>query len=459
MTIEEGKKLFLEVLNQYKEETPLDNINALEERLNENCEILKVENSYIFVVVKDSLTKILIEKFYSHRLNDILTSIADIKMGFKFVTEDDANKEKTTIVEKFASPDFNVERSSRKLRGEYTFENFVVGESNRLAFTMAMKVAENPYSVLNPLYLFGDVGLGKTHLMMAIGHYILDRNINANVVYTSAQQFSEDYFYYTNKDKKNIDVFYNKYRSADVLLVDDIQFLQDKTLTQNEFFKVFEYLHENNKQIVITSDRKASELKLMNRLISRFNWGVPADIKTPDNDLRLSILKKKLETLISNPSDVPVSCLQIIANNFTSNVRDLEGALRRFVTYCVSVNLPFTEENVYSVLDGILPNENASKENIENKKISKLIDTVCSYFYIVESDLLSNSRKPNLVYARNICYYIMRNDFALPLKRIGEYFGGKDHTTITYGCDKIKALLSDVATKTDVDYIKKSLED
>ena len=355
MTKEEATKYLNLVLEQLKTETSPDKIDDLLNRFDDGREVLKIENDYIYVIVKDSLAKLFIERFHSARMNELLCSLINKKMGFKFITREDAEKEKLNEVAKFASVDKSFDRSSRKLRAEFTFDNYVVGESNRLAFITATKVAESPYAILNPLYIFGDVGLGKTHLMMAIGHYILDKNINANVVYTSSQQFTEDYFVYTKKDSKNIEYFYNKYRSADVLLVDDIQFLENKPGTQEEFFKVFDYLHENNKQIVITSDRIASELKLMSRLVSRFNWGMVLDIQTPNKEMRVNILKRKLEFLISNPADVPIECLEAIADNFTDNVRELEGALRRFVTYCVSLNLPFTEENVYFTLKEILP--------------------------------------------------------------------------------------------------------
>lgn len=457
MTKEEATKYLNLVLDQLKTETSPDKIDDLLNRFDDGREVLKIENDYIYFIVKDSLAKLFIERFHSARMNELLCSLINKKMGFKFVTREDAEKEKLNEVAKFASVDKTFDRSSRKLRAEFTFDNYVVGESNRLAFITATKVAESPYAILNPLYIFGDVGLGKTHLMMAIGHYILDKNINANVVYTSSQQFTEDYFVYTKKDSKNIEYFYNKYRSADVLLVDDIQFLENKPGTQEEFFKVFDYLHENNKQIVITSDRIASELKLMSRLVSRFNWGMVLDIQTPNKEMRVNILKRKLEFLISNPADVPIECLEAIADNFTDNVRELEGALRRFVTYCVSLNLPFTEENVYFTLKEILP-KGKTKSNTENDKIELIKKTVSNYFQVSEADLMSTSRKPNVVYARNLCFYIIREELNYNYKKIGELFGGKDHTSIMYGIDKIKtAFDTDNNAKKDLQYIKDKL--
>lgn len=461
MTKDECKKCLDEVLSKLEQETPESDLDTFHERFDNAREIHKFENDYIYIVVKDALTKLLIEKFSSRRMNELAEQICNKKIGFKFITEKEAKKENEANPNLFATPDkLSLERSNRKLRAEFTFDNFVIGDSNRFAFITAMKVAESPYSILNPLYMFGDVGLGKTHLMMAIGHYVLDKNINTNVVYTSAQQFAEDFFIYTKKDSKNIEYFYNKYRQADILLVDDIQFLENKPATQEEFFKVFDYLHENNKQIVITSDRKASELKLMNRLKSRFSWGMPVDIQAPDRELRINILKRKLEFMLSNPSDVPIECLETIADLFTDNIRELEGALRRFVTYCVSMNMEFTKENALKILESIAPRPNHEFKDSDDKKISKVKEIVAQYFQLTEAELISRSRKPKLVYARNLCYYIIRNKTNISLQKIGDNFGNKDHTTVTHGYEKIKDVIkTDSKVKNDISYIESKLEE
>ena len=459
MEKEQFQKLYDEVLKILEEETPIEDIDTFKERFSNAKEVFKYENNYIYIIVKDALTKLLIEKFSSRRMNEILSTLSDVKMGFKFITEEDANKEKNSNNNPLSSIDpQTIERSNRKLRAEFTFDNFVIGESNRFAFITSMKVAESPYSVLNPLYLFGDVGLGKTHLMMAIGHYILDKNINANVVYTSAQQFVEDFFIYTKRDPNNIEFFYNKYRQADILLVDDIQLLENKPGSQEEFFKVFDYLHENNKQIIITSDRIANDLKIMARLKSRFNWGMPVDIQKPDRELRINILKRKLEFLIPNPKDVPIECLEIIADLFTNNIRELEGALRRFITWCVSLNLEFNKENTLASLEGIAPKNSTAPKDETTKQIGKVKEIVANYFQISEDELISNSRKPMLVYARNLCFYIIRNKFNITLKVIGEHFGGKDYTSIIHGYEKINDIIkTDSKVKNDVSYIEGKL--
>lgn len=460
MLKEDCKKYLTEVITTLENETLEDDLSSIKERFSKAQEIHKFENNYIYVIVKDALTKLLIEKFSSRRMNEILETISNQKIGFKFITEEEASKEVISSSNILVNPDkTSFDRSNRKLRAEFTFDNFVIGESNRFAFVTAMKVAESPYAILNPLYMFGDVGLGKTHLMMAIGHYILDKNINANVVYTSAQQFTEDFFIYTKKDSKNIEYFYDKYRKADILLVDDIQFLENKPGTQEEFFKVFDYLHENNKQIVITSDRVASELKLMARLKSRFSWGMPVDIQAPDRDLRINILKRKLNFLVPNPSDVPLDCLETIADMFSDNVRELEGALTRFITYCVSMDMAFTKENTISILESIAPKTNKDFLDETDKQITKVKQIVSNYFQISENDLTSESRKPILVYARNLCFYIIRKRLNISLKKIGSNFGNRDHTTITHGIEKISGMMdNDSKTKNDIIYIQNKLE-
>ena len=457
MNSEAYKKYFNDALQQLEKRM---NHDDFEDLFRGTGDIHKYENDYIYVVVPDALTKFKIEKFHSKDLNDYLEFSCPIKARFKFITKDDAQKENELTSMPITTPETpSSDKSKRKLRAEFTFDNFVVGESNRFAFLSAMKVAENPHSVLNPLYVFGDVGLGKTHLMMAIGHFVLDNNIHANVVYTSAQQFTEDYFLSTatKKGREKIEEFYNHYRSADLLLVDDIQFLEGKTGTQEEFFKVFDYLHENNKQIVITSDRVANDLKLMSRLKSRFNWGMIVDIKSPDQDLRVNILKRKLVFMLNNPKDVPEEVLDVIASYFTNNIRDLEGALRRYVTYCVSLDLPFTLETIEIALGSILPNKIVDAPS-KTKDTDCIKALVCDYFRLSLTEITSNSRKSNIVYARNIAIYIIREQYRTPLKKIGELFGKRDHATIAHGFEKIKeALKTNPHVKVDIDYIRSKM--
>ena len=425
-------------------------------------EVYKVNNGYIYLPVNGQLDKYRIEKFHLEKMNNFLKELVPEKMSFKLITKEDIEKEKENLEKKvFVSPDSTDKFKSRTLRPEYTFENFVTGEANREAFTFSTKVADSPANTANPLYIFGDVGLGKTHLMTAIGHFILDNDINANVIFTTAQQYTEDYFAATNKknrDSNSLEEFNNFYRSADVLLVDDIQFLKDKVKTQEEFFKLFEYLHEKNKQIVITSDRPATELEIMDRLKSRFSWGIPVDIRKPNFELRKSILKKKLAFLISDPSCVGDDVLTFIAENFDENVRELEGALRRFVSYCVAFNIPFSLENAKSSLTSIISKEKQTTSTSDSVIIEKVKTVVSTYFNVSVRDIVGSSRKQEIAYVRMVTIYLLRTVLNLPLKKIGELLGGRDHATIAHSIDKIaNSIETDVSVKQDIDILRQKI--
>lgn len=424
--------------------------------------IYRVHNNYIYLIVSNQFIKYKIEKFYLEQMNQFLCELIEEKMGFKLILEEEIKQEE----EKKSSVALNVADKpspirSRKLKPEYTFNNFVTGEANREAFTFALQVAGSLHVTSNPLYLFGDVGLGKTHLMMSIGHYVLDNNINANVVYTTAQQFVEDFYNAKSKNQRSTEAaaqFNDYYRSADLLLVDDIQFLSGKTASQEEFFKLFEDLFENNKQIVITSDRPASELDLMSRLKSRFSWGLPVDIKKPNFELRKAILKKKLQFLIESPENVSDEALSYIAENFTESIRELEGALRKFVYTCVAFNQEFSLENAKLSLSS-LNREKTSDAEGNTVEIERIKNVVANYFNITSKDLVSTSRKQNLVYARDVLVYILRNNYSFPLKKIGDFLGGKDHSTIAHSFDKIEnGIEKDSNIKQDILNINKKIE-
>ena len=438
------------------------NKQVFEDTFKDINKVYRVHNNYIYLIVANQLIKYKIEKFYLDQMNQILCQNTDEKMGFKLILEEEIKLEE----EKKSSIGLNVADKptpirSRKLKPEYTFTNFVTGEANREAFTFALQVAGSLHVTSNPLYLFGDVGLGKTHLMMSIGHYVLDNNINANVVYTTAQQFVEDFYNAKSKNQRSTDAatqFNEYYRNADLLLVDDIQFLSGKTASQEEFFKLFEDLYENNKQIVITSDRPANELDLMARLKSRFSWGLPVDIKKPNLELRKAILKKKLQFLIENPENVEDEALSYIAENFTESIRELEGALRKFIYTCVAFNQEFSLENAKLSLAS-LNREKTNDSDGNTVEVERIKNVVANYFNITSKDLVSSSRKQNLVYARDLLVYILRNNYNLPLKKIGDILGGKDHSTIAHSFDKIETgIEKDPNIKQDVSNINKKIE-
>lgn len=447
----------------------LNNVkSALKEELNNSVynnsfadlnKIHKVQNGNIYLIVPTKLEEYRINQFYLKKMNEFLNQYTTEKMQFQLITQDAADAESVKNAESVLTTINPQEKviNERSLRPEYTFNNFITGESNREAFVFALKVAQSPHVTVNPLYIFGDVGLGKTHLMMSIGNYMLENNPKLNIVCTSAQRFVEDYFKSKNKNQKSTSVsetFNNYYRSADVLLVDDIQYLAGKQGSQDEFFKLFEILNENGKQIIVTSDKKACDLDIMDRLKSRFGWGMQVDVRKPDKELRKNILKNKLNILIANPSDVSDDALDYIATHFEDNIRELEGALRRFVYYCASFNFEYSLDNAIISLESILPSDRDSGKDSSVKNIEFVKNKVANYFNINVKELTGNSRKQEIVYPRSIAMYLLRTKYNVGLKKIGECFGNKDHTTVAHAVDKIEDYIkNDENVKQDVNNI------
>lgn len=456
----------LELWNKVKRELANQNIVAEEvydELITPINEVYKETNTTVFLVVSNNLTKFRLEKFYLNAINNLFLEFSEENKRIKFITKDQIEEEKSVQsnfqLNQVSSVELN--KTQRKLRGEYTFENFVTGKGNRFAFITASKVAASPVVTINPLYIFGDVGLGKTHLMTAIGHYILDEKPNTNVIYTTAQQFTEDYFNATTKKTPNaMQEFADYYKSADVLLLDDVQFLANKNATQEEFFKLFEFLYGQNKQMIITSDRKAEELEnIMSRLKSRFSWGYPVDIQKPDLELRIAIIKQKLKFLINDPDLVPDETINYIAENFTNNIRELEGALRRFINYCVAFCIDYTLDNAKTALDSIIVHSEEELEESDFKNIDKIKKIIAKYYGISVSDLSSSTRKKEVVLPRQLAIYVIRTKLNVPLKKIGDYFGSRDHTTVAHACSKVEKLIEDDWTvKQDIENIIKMLE-
>lgn len=315
-----------------------------------------------------------------------------------------------------------------QLNPKYSFNTFVIGNSNRFAHAASLAVAEAPAKAYNPLFIYGGVGLGKTHLMHAIGHYILSQNPNSRVEYVSSEKFTNELIN-SIREYKN-EEFRNKYRNVDVLLVDDIQFIAGKEGTQEEFFHTFNALHEANKQIIISSDRPPKEIPtLEDRLRSRFEWGLIADIQAPDLETRTAILRKKanLENI-----EVPDEVMNYIAQKIQSNIRELEGALIRVVAYSSLTNKEINLELAEEALKDIISN---------NKPVEITVDLikqeVSKDFSIKMEDFNSKKRTRAIAYPRQIAMYITRELTDLSLPKIGDEFGGRDHTTVIHACDKI----------------------
>lgn len=336
----------------------------------------------------------------------------------------------------------------KRFKPNYTFETFIVGNNNRLAFAAAQVVAERPGEAYNPLFIYGGVGLGKTHLMQAVANEVLKRDPSKKIAYVSCETFTSE-FIQALQDKK-IDAFKSKYRSSDVLLVDDIQFLANKEGTQEEFFHTFNILHQANRQIVLTSDRVPKEIpNLEERLSSRFGWGMIADIQTPNFETRMAIIQEKVR---ERGVTVEPEVLEYIASNVTSNVRELEGSLTKLLTAAQIEGTLITIEFAERILKDLT---SRGKAGITVKKIIK---TVADHFQIEITDLLGSKRVKELVYPRQLAMYLMRERLRHSYPQIGDTFGGKDHTTVMHAVNKIAAQKkTDAATERDLSALNQEL--
>ncbi len=318
-----------------------------------------------------------------------------------------------------------------KFNKKYTFENFVVGKSNQVVCAAMQSVAEHPSEKFNPLFIYGGVGLGKTHLLHAVGNYLSEHNPELNVLYVTCEKFTNDYVdsIRKGKDKSNLD-FRDKYRSVDVLMIDDIQFISNKMGIQEEFFHTFNDLYQNNKQIIIASDRPPKEMSsLEERLRSRFSSGLIQDIQEPDYETKVAIIKKKCS---QEGYLVDEDVVDFIAQKTNTNIRDMEGILSKVVFYSSLQNKTHASmEDAYEALKDYGETE---KTNLDAEKI---MNTVCDFFKVSRDDLIGKKKNKEIVEPRQLCVYLIDDMLSIPLKAIGELFGGRDHTTIMHARDKI----------------------
>ena len=325
---------------------------------------------------------------------------------------------KTLLAEKFLNP-------------KYTFDNFVVGPSNSFAHAAALAVAESPGIASNPLFIYGGSGLGKTHLIQAIGIRILENDPETNVLYTSSENFLNDYV--TAIQEKRMNEFKSKYRKVDVLIIDDVQFLEDKERIQEEFFYTFNALFQNNKQIIITADKDPNKLQgLDERLITRFQWNLMADIQPADYETRVAILQKNAQILGMEIDDDLREVINIIAENIKDNIRELEGAFTRVKFFSETLGEKPNKAFAKKVLKDILSN---SETMITPEKIKKI---VCKYYNIKVADIESSKRTNNIAFPRQVAMYLIREMTDSSFPKIGDMFGGRDHTTVKYACGKIE---------------------
>lgn len=412
-----------------------------EEMFSNVKKVIKEENGVIYVLTPSTYIKTKINNIYTKRIAEILASLTDQRLKFKFVCEDEVQAKPVKAPIKI---------NKNNLRNNYTFESLVVGESNRMAYISSMKVAEQPGVVANPLYIFGGVGLGKTHLMQAIGNYIMDSDLETNILYVQATDFMNDYI--KAIQAQDMSPFEAKYEDLDVLLVDDIQMLSMANKSQQEFFKLFNDMTTRQKQIVITSDCPASKLQgIMDRLTSRFQMGVSVDIKHPDLSLRVNILKRKMAENSNKALDEAI--LYYIAEHFTDNVRELEGALNRVLWYSEVYNTNPSLEMAKDALEVLVNAKKPSHQNYDNA-----LSVIASTYQISVADLLGKSRNAKFVLPRHIAMYILKTNYNLTFSKIGSILNGRDHTTIMNGCNRIEEeLKTDSQLKMAIDSILKKV--
>ncbi len=394
-----------------------------------------LQGDLLIITAPNEFARDWLEERYSQLISGILYDITGEELGVKFIIPQNQGEEEVDLPvppKKGKKDDDQPELPLNMLNPKYTFDTFVIGSGNRFAHAASLAVAEAPAKAYNPLFIYGGVGLGKTHLMHAIGHYVQDHNPAAKVVYLSSEKFTNE-FINSIRDNKAVD-FRNKYRNVDVLLIDDIQFLAGKEQTQEEFFHTFNTLHEESKQIVISSDRPPKEIPtLEDRLRSRFEWGLITDITPPDLETRIAILRKKAK---AEGLDIPNEVMLYIANQIDSNIRELEGALIRVVAYSSLINKDINADLAAEALRDIIP---SSKPKVIT--IHEIQKTVGEHYSVKLEDFKAKKRTKSVAFPRQIAMYLSREltDFSLP--KIGEEFGGRDHTTVIHAHEKISKLL------------------
>ncbi|AKO90688.1 chromosomal replication initiator protein DnaA [Priestia filamentosa] len=412
-----------------------------------------LQGSSLTITAPNDFARDWLEAHYGNLISETLYSLTGEELEIKFIIPQHQSSSELDVVhpkERKKKADDVAEFSPSMLNSKYTFETFVIGSGNRFAHAASLAVAEAPAKAYNPLFIYGGVGLGKTHLMHAIGHYVLEHNPSAKVVYLSSEKFTNE-FINSIRDNKAVE-FRNKYRSVDVLLIDDIQFLAGKEQTQEEFFHTFNTLHEESKQIVISSDRPPKEIPtLEDRLRSRFEWGLITDITPPDLETRIAILRKKAK---ADGLDIPNEVMLYIANQIDSNIRELEGALIRVVAYSSLINKDINADLAAEALKDIIP---SSKPRVIT--IHDIQRVVGQHYNVKLEDFKAKKRTKSVAFPRQIAMYLSREltDFSLP--KIGEEFGGRDHTTVIHAHEKISKLLdSDAQLQKQVKEIQDMLQ-
>lgn len=424
----------------------------------ENTNLNSIVNNIVSIVVPLSIHKQHMENNYKDLIINALHQITGEYYTLNFLLETDIEEiDEQSVQEEVKKDNEKTETIVSNLNPRYNFDSFVVGNSNRFAHAASLAVAENPGKIYNPLFIYGNSGLGKTHLMHAIGNYI-NLNSEKKVLYITSEQFINDYVAINRRDDKDenfeyVDLFKSKYRDIDVLIIDDIQYLGGATETQKEFFQTFNSLHENKKQIIISSDSSPNDLKrLEDRLITRFSWGLTVDIFPPDYELRYEILNKKIigEAI---GSKIPNEVVEFVASSISGNVRALEGALNRLLAYATIMNVDIDVEVAREALKDLI-----NKGTSEKNDITKIQRIVANYFSLSVEDLKSKKRKKEILFPRQIAMYLSRKHTEESFPKIGSEFGGKDHSTVIHSCDKIeRELKKNKELKTIIEKLEKEI--
>lgn len=417
----------------------------------DNASLLTIEQDSVTIQVQSTLHKDYWEKNLTNKMVEYLYEYFGREMTPRFVTEEDQEQvnQVQNQADKAADPSLAPAFKSSSLNDKYTFDTFVIGKGNQMAHAAALVVSEEPGTIYNPLFFYGGVGLGKTHLMHAIGHQFLQLNPDANVKYVTSENFANDFI--NSIQDRTQERFRQEYRNVDLLLVDDIQFFADKEGTQEEFFHTFNELYDKRKQIVLTSDRLPNEIpKLQERLVSRFAWGLSVDITPPDLETRIAILRKKAN---AERLEIPDDTLSYIAGQIDSNIRELEGALVRVQAFSA------IQQN--DITTGLAADALKSMIKVEKKQdlsISTIQQKVCKHFGITLAEMKGKKRNKHIVVPRQVAMYLSREFTTNSLPKIGKEFGGKDHTTVIHAHEKIQNLMAeDPDLKQSISQIEKQL--
>jgi chromosomal replication initiator protein len=396
------------------------------------CQPREIQDSCLRLIASTEFNRNWLENNYTELVEGALREVSGESIRVQFLLANAQQEEEDE--KKSPAP---LERSAEDLlylNPKYTFDTFVIGESNRFAHAASLAVAEAPARAYNPLFIYGGVGLGKTHLMHAIGHFVLSRYPKMKVRYISCEKFTNEFI--SSIQQRKTAEFRSRYRTIDLLLVDDIQFLAGKEQTQEEFFHTFNALHEANKQLIISSDRPPKEIAtLEDRLRSRFEWGLITDIQPPDFETRVAILRQKAE---AENFRIPLEITSYLADRVHSNIRELEGALIRIMAYTSFSRRTVTRELVDEVLKGLFPEENNKAITILD--IQKI---VAAHFGLKIDDFTAKKRTRSISFPRQIAMYLSRKHTNASLPKIGEEFGGRDHTTVLHACERIESSMAE----------------